>query len=308
MKSNKIYIIAAILILTGLCMIGATAASVGFNPDRLSTVNYTEKTYIAENEITELTVRDSNTGIEIKTYNGDRVKLVYAENEREKYDITQSDDGLTVEKNVSVSIYDFFNFDFDFMSHALRIYIPEGTEVKLNAVTSNASIQSESIEFSDIELKTSNGKIELTDVNCGGSAVLTTSNSTIKLENITVKDRLDCSTGNGGITLSDIKAGSVEADSSNAPITLGTVSAESLNAETSNGRIEINGLNITREIRLKTSNSGISGKLKGGIGDYSITSSTSNGSNSLPESSSGGNTKLVVRTSNGSIRLEFEDN
>jgi hypothetical protein len=307
MKNNTVYIIAALLILVGLCMIGATAASVGFSPEKLSTVKYTDGVYTAENEVSELTVEDSNTTIYIESYSGDRVKIEYVESDREKYTINQSGDSLTVEKHVTNVIYNIFNIDLTVMSREIKIYIPENTEVKVKARTSNASIKAESIDFTALNLRTSNGKIALTDVNCAGAAEVTTSNSSIILENLNVSDELSCSTSNGGITLTNITALTVDADSSNASISLDSIKAQKLNAETGNGRIEVSGLNVSDEIRLDTSNSSISGTLPGSIANYDITSSTSNGSNSLPDNSAAGDIKLVVRTSNGSIRLEFEN-
>ena len=89
----------------------------------------------------------------------------------------------------------------------------------------------------------------------------------------------------------------------------GTLSARQVTAGdklimiTSNGRISIDEA-ASAVFELSTSNSSISGSVKGKRSDYTITSGTSNGDNNL---GTGGKGALVLtaHTSNGNINIRF---
>ena len=307
MKSNKIYVIAAIFFLVGLSVIAATFAAVGFDSDKLGTLNYIDREFTAENEVLELDVDDSNTSVVFTPSDGDRVRITYVESEREKYNISQSGTTLRVEKKVSNMFYSFFNFDFGFHSRTMTVYLPEGTAVKLTARTSNSGVRVNGASFTELELKTSNGKLDVSDATCEGGAVLKTSNSSIYVSNLSSSGTLDCSSSNGKIEITGSKAESIFIDDSNSTVSLTSLAASVMRAQTSNGRIEVDDLDIGAELRLVSSNGSISGTLPGSINDYDITSSTSNGSNSLPEDMKLGDIVLYVRTSNASIGLDFSE-
>ncbi|MBQ7520624.1 MAG: hypothetical protein IJU12_09905, partial [Clostridia bacterium] len=73
----------------------------------------------------------------------------------------------------------------------------------------------------------------------------------------------------------------------------------------SNGKIELEGVSAP-DYTLKTSNGAVSGTLKGDAAEYTVSSSTSNGSNLLGNRA-GGDNRLNVRTSNAPITLKFEE-
>ena len=188
----------------------------------------------------------------------------------------------------------------------MRIYIPADTAIDLNIETSNSAVDVNGVKCTDLKLKTSNGSIDVSDVFSERGAVCDTSNGAIKISRVNAAGTLDCDSSNGRIVLSDARAETIIAKTSNASINLSNLTAINIKADTSSGSIDITGLEIGRELRLDTSNAGISGTLPGKISDYNITSLTSNGSNSLPDKLDGGDKTLIIKTSNGSIRLEFE--
>ena len=77
-----------------------------------------------------------------------------------------------------------------------------------------------------------------------------------------------------------------------------------LSLKTSNGPIECAAI-AGDSIRMETSNGRIRGTIQGRAGDFSITSQTSNGTNSLEDLSGQGAKTLAVKTSNGSIEIDF---
>ena len=163
------------------------------------------------------------------------------------------------------------------------IALEDMTAQRISGGTSNGSVKLEDVSCTVIELTSSNGRIVANDI-CCEKAKLTTSNASVSVQDATVSE-LFVKTGNGGMRLDD-------------------VTGEKLHAQTSNASIKISDVNAS-DITLITSNGSITGSLAGGIGDYAITSKTSNGSNSLPNGTRGERT-LDVRTSNGKIAIDFE--
>ena len=100
--------------------------------------------------------------------------------------------------------------------------------------------------------------------------------------------------------------GEIILNASNGRISLDRVAAAgALSAVTSNSSIQVERV-AAASVTLRSSNGGIRGVLPGRQADWAITSSTSNGKNSLPRQQAGGR-PLDVRTSNASIDIRFEE-
>ncbi|CCQ98258.1 hypothetical protein CULT_820017 [[Clostridium] ultunense Esp] len=127
----------------------------------------------------------------------------------------------------------------------------------LNCKTSNASISIRDIIAKGIDLSTKNGRINLKDISSPVLKTVTT-NSNIMMEDID-SDNLITSTKNGRITLSDILANSISANTSNSSIEINDIDSKIVQLITSNGKIICRDLNNKKigELKLSTSNSTI---------------------------------------------------
>lgn len=127
----------------------------------------------------------------------------------------------------------------------------------LNCKTSNASISIKDIVGKDIDLSTKNGKINLKDISSPVLKVATT-NSNILMEDID-SHNLMAFTKNGRIILSDILANSVSASTSNSSIEINDIYSNIIQLITSNGKIICRDLDNKKisELKLSTSNSTI---------------------------------------------------
>lgn len=163
----------------------------------------------------------------------------------------------------------------------------------------------------DVDLETSNGRIELQRIN--GSGSLRTSNGRIVLEDVTGDFVGD--TSNGSITI-DTMEGSARFHTSNGRVDLREVIGE-VDVESSNGRISFSGeMTPGGRNRLITSNGNVSVELRG-TPSVSLDASTSNGdvSSDLPilvtvmkekeltGTIGDGEADLYIRTSNGDVTI-----
>lgn len=154
------------------------------------------------------------------------------------------------------------------------------------------------------DLATTNGKIGMEGVSVWGSLKVSTSNGALELTNVSARD-ITAGTSNGKITAHMVQAqGDVTLSTSNGKVQAQRVSGAKISLRSSNGAIATDHL-ASGDITLRTSNAAIEGVLDGNASDYTVTSGTSNGKNSLSGHAHTGAKRLSVHTSNGSIRLGF---
>ncbi len=210
---------------------------------------------------------------------------------RVDYRVTQDGDTVRVEarKKGKASLFGFLSMN---TSVEITVTTPRNTNVELTSSngrieltevensgtlqTSNGRIIMESIK-GDFEATTSNSKIELH--NAEGSATLRTSNGQIVMEG--VKGDFDAQTSNGSISFSGEMApgGDNQMKTSNGKVRVNLQGTPSLkiDATTSNGSITTELSNMAASIEEKN-------RLVGTIGD--------------------GEAQLVIQTSNGSVSIE----
>ena len=185
-------------------------------------------------------------------------------------------------------------FGFNGGSQHVKLYLPDLEYDRLVLDTSNAAVV-----VSDV------GRIrELLNVD--------TSNGSIKVENVSVDDRIRLDTSNSSISVRQTCCRRLEADSSNSGITVEQVSALEATLDTSNGGIKVKRSEIGEMLNADTSNGGIEVELSGSESDYRIIADTSNAKvyvngRSMGSSYTSGYGRRNVRldTSNGRISIGF---
>lgn len=339
MKYKKLFIAAAILLALGIIFMLFGAASAGFDKSRLSSEDYTLLTRSFEGEYDEIIIDDSNVSIQLLPTNG-ALTLECYESENETYTITDDNGRLRIVKHKKLRL---FNFDFFSFSPTLTLYLPGSFDGSIDVVTSNAGICAEGLSLGESRIVSSNGRIELIGCEFGeleaitsnasiilgscraASAELTSSNGSVSADDFTVAGKLTASTSNSPIKLTNVSAvslnvetsnaaasldmvsapGIIKIENSNGAINLTDISAQELDAATSNGKITVRAVDGIK-LSLSTSNADISGVLVGKLENYTISSSTSNGSNTLPSSLAGGSRSLTVKNSNADVNVSFD--
>lgn len=306
--NNKIYIIGALMLVSGILLLVIGYSIAGFNIKNISAEGeYMEKTYESGSNITSVVVDDSNTGVEIKTSSDNRLHMTYYENEKEVYEITEENGTLHVKKKI-IKKWDLDFFNFDLKKKSLAISVPSGFDGSVWIKTSNGGIVADGMKVSEMKLRTSNGKIDAKNITSADFLEAQTSNGSVTVSDCTAAAEVTCITSNSKVELNRVECESAQTESSNGGITVTSVNAKgSVDAKTSNGRIEFAKIEFGSELSLSTSNNGIRGEIDGRLADYTVTSRTSNGKNNLPESMKGGSKKISATTSNGSIDINFSE-
>ena len=233
-------------------------------------------------------VRDRNMRVTLTGGKGSDIVIRHPESERVKYDFALEDGRLAlIRQPWDLSLGLFQSLGLDREMREVRLEVPEDLA-------------------SELDLRTSNAGVDVRGVNLWGQALLSTSNASVTLTQVTAK-RLEAAASNGSIGLEGVKVSAdLTAVTSNSKIRANGVAApQAITLKTSNSSIHVEAV-TSREISLITSNGAVKGTLPGSVREYSVQSATSNGRNSLPARMGGGDRRLTVKTSNGSIDLRFE--
>lgn len=326
-------IIGVLAIITGIVLaivvfgVGSVTNN-GITPESFNTIkDWREiKREFNTSAVKSIIIDDSNNSIVVLPSPDDKIHVSVFESQTAKkfFDINVEDDTLNITGRQEFRMM-LFSIDFSSVERHTTVLIPDGLEGYIDASTSNASCTIEDISCAgNIEITTSNAPITGERLSSDDKIIFTSSNSPISLlqsqaaetslktsnagivsqENSSAH-ALNLDNSNGRIKVIATTAGSAEIHTSNAGITLENFSVNGdIYARNSNAPIELDSIFADGSITLKTSNGPIRGSINDSRDNFTIYSSTSNGSNNLGSGGSGAK-KLEADSSNASIDIEF---
>ena len=181
--------------------------------------------------------------------------------------------------------------------------IKKVTAETIHAGTTTGLLRVEDSKAAAGRFGTTTGELSITDCSFSGELRVTGSTGLIYI-GPTECGALDARASTGKIVLHNVKADTVEAG-----LTTGKIEADSLKAgrivfESTTGDISF-GMLECPIISMSATTGDITGVLVGYADDYTIESSTSTGSNTLPEHMGSGAKKADFRTTTGDIEVHF---
>ncbi|MDT3496862.1 DUF4097 domain-containing protein [Bacillus toyonensis] len=257
-------VVGSVLIFTSACTNDASSDK------QDSSIKYEEKSYSIEaDKISQIFLSDIDRSVDVVKSNDNEVHITYFENDKESYAIDISDDkNLIMKANTNKELKDYVGLNSDKTHRNVKISVPRGME-------------------SGVEIKTSKGDINLSEVNISGFIDATTSNGKIKASNVEIEKSFKVETKNDDINLSNVNV------------------KGSIDATVSNGNLYIAKVAVEDTLKLQSKNGGINGTIVGSYDVFSISSQAAKGKNNLPENKTGGDKKLDVNANNGDINLKF---
>jgi hypothetical protein len=229
----------------------------------------TELSYEAD-EIDSFKMIFLNRGLEVYPSVDDKIKIEYYEAENDWIEVNLEGTKLDLLNRSRWYLFTTRNWwNIGEPNYwVVKVYLPEGLiNYSLDLTTSNGSIEIKDIEnINVIDLGTSNGAIRLTNVVSTGGIKADSSNGKVILTNIVSGGLIDLRTSNGDIIVDSITAMNLKVLTSNGSIDVDIIASyEDYRVElaTSNGKTYIDGLqrndpiynaSKTNLIRLNTSN------------------------------------------------------
>lgn len=238
--------------------------------------------------VRRIIVRDRNTLLTVLGEDRQDILIRHPEHRKARYDFTLENGTLSLIREELHLSFQLFVFDIDLLPREMR-------ELEIRVPRELAA---------EMDLRTSNSRLNLDNISCWGKVEAATSNSRLTATRLGAKS-LALKSSNASMELKEVKAQQgIAATTSNGKITAEGVCAPSLRLKTSNGAITLQDI-ASVDITLQTSNGSIKGELPGQMSDYAISSGTSNGKNSLPPVGTGDPKRLSAHTSNARINLGF---
>ncbi len=207
--------------------------------------------------------------IEIVLVSGDEVtiKHSYYDDDEFTYDFDYENNVLTLENEPTEYVYIWKIEDiirFATSNNEVRIEVPESLVLN-DAIltTSNGEVNITNVDFNSIVIHTSNGEVNISNINLNTDLTVITSNGRIIIQDITVlaEGDLHVESSNGRIEIDNVNFADYVIYTSNGSITLSGLNedlqdGEDLYVVTSNGSIDMENVYVD-EIIIETSNGDI---------------------------------------------------
>lgn len=241
--------------------------------------------YTAGSDVKKIVLSAQNIHVDVRSVPEGKIRVLFEPLPTDKVSVSESDGVYTFTHTIPFHLFNWFGL---FRAHSgITLEIPESFSGDVSVTTDNARLTAENVrsvrngtfitdnariivsgtECGNLNVHTSNGKVELN--NCTGHVCkVKTSNGRITAQSCTFQNSIDLHTDNASINADDI---------------------------------------TTDTIIFKTNNASINASVAGDARSYAIHSHTSNGQNNLPADwSFPGQTKhLSAETSNAHIAVQF---
>lgn len=279
-KSTKtLIIIASLLIAAGLILFTVTMSLLNWDFRRLSTFNYTEKTYEIAEEFEDISVVSDTADIIFAPSKDGSVSVVCYEQEQLPYTVEVQKGRLTIALSDERRWYDYIGIGFD--TSSITVYLPEAVYGNLAIKSGTGDLElPQDFTFKNIDVSLSTG-----DVTNRASALenikFSLSTGKILAENVTCKN-FTSSTDTGNLVLNKV------------------VADETLKITTSTGDVTFSRVDGAK-LNIKTDTGNISGSL---LSPKVFTAKTNTGIVCVPDTSVGGSCELSTTTGDISVYLE----
>lgn len=319
---NKRFLIISTAVMgLGLILIFCSLLMVNFNVMALDLCGEPKKVIeeYPTDKIKSISVNLASTDVIVRKTNLDKIRFIYYTTDCCPSEVEDTGENLTLSENFDYGLKQLTKGVF----HGIRKYglkviieIPdtlsgsklEDFEIKIRLFNGNIDISD--VSANNITAKTSNGSIYVKNINSYQNIDVSTSNGGIYLSYIDdINGKINALTSNGMIDASEITAKNLDCKTSNGSIEFSYIITNIVSAGTSNGNIDVKNIK-SDDIKLETSNGYINGNIVGNPKNYQVSSSTSNGNNSLEVYNNKNEElykKLDVHTSNGDISVKFSD-
>ncbi len=278
-------LLAAVLIVYA---VGIAASAISGKAKELV---YEKKDYaVSAAGIQKVRVKARNMPVRVTPSDGGEIAIRYFTCEEDPYEVSLNSGVLTLAYR-NDALTQFSNW----FSGIFRVFSNSNPEVDVILPAEYAG---------DLQLESSNAPVSVSGLTMAGEVRIDTSNAPIEVSAVAAA-LVNAHTSNGAVTLDKLAvSGTADARSSNGGLTAReTVAKDRLRMETSNGRVTVDRV-ASADIQLRSSNGSITGNVEGKRADYTISSHTSNGDDSLGDGGKG-QFKLTVQTSNGNVDIRF---
>ena len=276
----KKWILAAIaLVLIGCIIVGGVMIMLKWDFTKLSTTRYETRNYEVAEDFNGISIRTNTADVVFERSEDGKCLVVCHEPQNETHTVAVRDETLKIDVTDSRRWYEYIGINFEMPR--ITVYLPKTAYDALSVKESTGRIRIGNITVGALDLSTTTGGIELSNVSCTGDA------------------NLHVSTGETKLT--DVKCGNLASVGSTGDIILSKVIAEgTLSIKRSTGDVKFDACDAA-EIFVKTNTGVVKGTL---LSAKTFHAKTNTGRVKVPESITGG--KCEITTNTGNIKIEIQ--
>lgn len=306
---KKLFIIMGSLIGLGLIVIFIAFAASGFKLEIFDNDATLVESSHAVSSNTNLELKVSTSEVNITKSNDDKIYLSYYNTEKRKITVTDENDLISLKRDDAIiQWYQWFSFTTSKKINTINIKVPENFVGNISLLLSTGDVEIIGLsKFNNLNISITTGEVDLLGLDLNDLEISGTTGS-IEVENTNLS-KLDIENSTGDVTLDNVTVqSSINIRNTTGEIDLETVKADSVRAESSTGGIDFENLKA-KSIYFKTTTGNIEGSFVERKTEFSITSSTTTGRNTLPASwvLDTATTVLHAQTTTGNIKVYFSD-
>ncbi len=316
--SKKWLIVAAILIVAGIVVCGASATFIKFDFTQFNTVEMELNKYDVDGDFNDIRVSADTEDIKLVPVTDGKCYVECLEEKGSHHIVGVNGNSLTIDRGKDKTNFVFFSINME--SPRITVYLPKDKYDSLTVESSTGDMNIPGdFTFDSIELTTDTGHIEC-EASSQGSIRLKASTGDMRLNGFTAKDlNLESSTGDMDVD-SVAVAGDIYIKVSTGEVKLRKVTCAGLTTVGSTGDIELidtvasGDMNIERDsgevsfdasdaanIYVKTTTGEVTGKL---LTEKIFLTETDTGDVSVPKTASGG--RCEITTDTGDIEMNIK--
>ncbi|HOI47479.1 MAG TPA: DUF4097 family beta strand repeat-containing protein [Bacilli bacterium] len=254
---NKIIKISVIVIFIGVVFATIGAIVVGANfEDIVARYNKDEDYSFVEqtssNLVTTIKVEGINRKIVFLPTEEADIKLEYYESERDYFTYTEESGVIHLKNKVKLPQMWIFPSWISPHINNINVYIPESFSGVIEVSSTNGALNlSDLPEITRLVASTTNGEILVRRMNMTGNLKATTTNGKIQIESAVVGGSIEASTTNGKVISIDNQSSNISLVTTNGNVEVthqGLKESFKIDVRTTNGTISLDGLKIASQI------------------------------------------------------------
>lgn len=241
-------IIAAVLVVIGCLIFGGVMAMVKWDFTKLSTIKFENNEYEMNEKFSNIRVKTETAKITFKESNDGTCRVECYEDRKSKHTVTVEEDTLVIDKIQDKAWYNYIGINIG--TPKITVYFPETEYRELFVKVSTGDVKIPSnFKFESADIYASTGDVEfLASVSEG--AKIETSTGKICVENATLGE-MELTTTTGGVNLSNICCESnINIGVTTGKVNLAGVECQNLTSSGSTGNIILSNVVATEKFSI----------------------------------------------------------
>lgn len=317
-KTSKIWLIAALSILTGIVLFTVAISALGWDFNKLNNSVYETNTYDLSDKFTDISIDTKTADIVFLPSDSSECRVVCYEQVKMKHSAVVEGNTLSIKVIDTRKWYDYISFTFS--SPEITVYLPRGSYDTLKVDTGTGSVDIpdgynfEEVRFSSgtgnvrcnssvsglIHIKTSTGNVNISNISAG-ELNLSVSTGNVNVKSVACEGNIKAVVSTGKVQMTDITCKNLTSNGNTGKIILeNVIASEKFSIKRDTGDVKFIGSDAA-EIYVETDTGDITGTL---LTEKVFIVQSDVGKIDVPKTITGG--RCEISTDTGDIKIKID--